>query len=259
VSDPGRGAPDDADPGRAEPDRRDALADALAALRERVAAACAAAARDPDEVTLLPVTKTRPASDVALLTDLGITGVGENRPQEAAAKAAEVADLRPGVTLRWHLVGRLQRNKVRAVLGWAARVESVDSSRLADALDAAARRALDAGDRADPLPVLVQVSLDADPGRGGVRVADVPALADRIASATGLALHGVMAVAPLDADPDRAFAVLAEVAGRLRGDHPDARVISAGMSGDLESAIRHGSTCVRVGTALLGDRPLASP
>ncbi len=137
---------------------------------------------------------------------------------------------------------------------WAHAVDSVDSTRLADALDAAAVTALAAGERTDPLEVLLQVSLDGDPGRGGVALSDVAALADRVASAQALRLGGVMAVAPQGTAPDEAFAVLTDVAARVRRDHPGATTISAGMSGDLDQAITHGSTCVRVGTALLGGR-----
>jgi pyridoxal phosphate enzyme (YggS family) len=236
--------------------RAEELAAGLTRVRARIEAACVAAGRDPAEVTLLPVTKNRPASDVALLADLGLRVFGENRPQEAATKAGELDRLRPGLAARWHLIGRLQRNKARAVVGWAARVESVDSARLAEALAGAADRALDAGERSGPLSVLIQVSLDGDPGRGGAPEAEVAALAERIAGSPGLALHGVMAVAPLGADPDRAFATLAAVAARLRADHPGAVEVSAGMSADLEAAIRNGSTSVRVGTALVGERPL---
>jgi uncharacterized pyridoxal phosphate-containing UPF0001 family protein len=134
----------------------------------------------------------------------------------------------------------------------------VDSTRLADALDAEVARACDLGERSGPLSVLVQVSLDGAPGRGGVPVAGLDALAEHVAGRMNLRMDGLMAVAPLDADPEPAFAALAEVAARLRARFPAASVISAGMSGDLEQAIRYGSTCVRVGTALLGDRRLAS-
>lgn len=246
-------------------DRREQLAAALAGVRRRMERAAASAGRNPDEVELLAVTKGHPAADVALLVELGLCAFGENRPQEAAAKRLELARLCPGAAPRWHLVGRLQRNKARAVVAWAARVESVDSPRLADALDAAARRAGDLGERAGPLPVLLQVSLDGDPARGGVPIEGLPALADRVAAAEGLGLDGLMAVAPPPggsagdrADPERAFATLAELAAAVRADHPGARTLSAGMTGDLERAIRYGSTCVRVGTALLGDRRLAS-
>jgi pyridoxal phosphate enzyme (YggS family) len=244
--------PDRAD----QSERADVLAAALVRVRERIAAACVAAGRTPEDVSLLPVTKTRPASDVALLVDLGLTGFGENRPQEAEDKAAALATLRPASTVRWHLVGRLQRNKARAAVGWASRIESVDSPRLVVALDKAVTRARDLGERGEPLSVLMQLSLDGDPERGGVSLDGAGALADRIAGCPGLTLDGVMAVAPLGTDPDRAFGTLAEAAARIRADHPRATVLSAGMTADLEAAVRNGSTCVRVGTALLGDRPL---
>ncbi len=240
----------------ARPSRFDELGAAVARLRARIATACSAAGRAPEDVTLLPVTKMHPASDVALLVDLGLRGFGENRPQEAADKAARLVELRPMERANWHLVGRLQRNKARSVVAWASRIESVDSRRLADALDAAMARGLDQGARRGPLSVLVQVSLDGDPERGGVPLPVAAALAERVAGCPGLALDGVMAVAPLGADPDRSFGALAVVAARIRADHPQAVVISAGMTADLEAAIRNGSTCVRVGTALLGDRPL---
>ncbi|SHF33515.1 YggS family pyridoxal phosphate-dependent enzyme [Streptoalloteichus hindustanus] len=235
------------------------LAAALAALRERIAAACAAAGRDPDGVRLLPVTKTFPAEDVARLVDLGQAEFGENKEQEAGPKAAELARLRPGAPARWHMVGRLQRNKARAVVRWAGVVQSVDSPRLADALVRAVAAAREAGERSEPLDVLVQASIDGDPARGGCPLPDLPALADKIAQSGELTLRGVMAVAPREMTPDAAFSALATAADRLRNDHPSAVELSAGMSGDLEQAIAHGSTWVRVGTALLGGRRLASP
>jgi pyridoxal phosphate enzyme (YggS family) len=230
----------------------------LAAVRERIATACVSAGRHPDEVSLLAVTKTVPASDVALLLDLGLTGFGENRVQEATPKVAEVAQLRPHAEPRWHLVGGLQRNKARSVVRWADLVESVDSIRLADALDAAVRRERDAGGRHGPLSVFVQYSVDGDPARGGVPAAGLAALAEHVATRPGLALTGLMSVAPLGVDPEPAFADIAAAAARLRADHPEASVLSAGMSADLDIAIRHGSNEVRVGTALVGERRLAS-
>ncbi|MEV0003839.1 YggS family pyridoxal phosphate-dependent enzyme [Micromonospora sp. NPDC050980] len=236
------------------PERRAELAAGLARVRARVADACAAAGRDRDAVTLVAVTKTYPAADVVALAGLGVTDVGENRDQEAAPKAAAVAGA--GVTPRWHFIGQLQRNKARSVVRYADMVQSVDSVRLAAALDAAAS---DVRDR--PLDVLVQASIDGDPARGGA----LPGAADpqrgldpvaaAVAGAAGLRLAGLMAVAPLGWEPDRAFARLAEVAARLRADHPGATALSAGMSGDLESAVGHGATHVRVGSALLGMRP----
>lgn len=239
--------------------RREDLAAALQGLRARISAACAAAERSPSEVRLLAVTKTFPAADVALLVDLGLAEFGESRDQEATRKAGELAELRPSAPVRWEMVGRLQRNKARSVARWAGVVHSVDSPRLADALAKAARSAREAGDRGVPLEVLVQVSLDEDPGRGGCPPAQLAALTERVAAADGLVLAGVMGIAPLGGDPESAFEALAIAAQRVRRDHPGAVELSAGMSGDLEAAVRHGSTCLRVGTALMGGRPLASP
>jgi pyridoxal phosphate enzyme (YggS family) len=236
-------------------DRRAQLATSLAEVRERIARACSAAGRDPDAVTLVAVTKTYPASDVALLAALGVTDVGENKDQEAAAKVAEVRAA--GVTVRWHYVGQLQRNKANSVVRYADVVESVDSVRLARVLDDAAGRHRDR-----PLDVLVQISLDGDPVRGGA-VADAPdaerdlwRVADAVAGSPGLRLGGVMAVAPRGWDPDLAFEKLASLAARLAELHPGAAAVSAGMSGDLEQAVRHGATHVRIGTSLLGMRNL---
>ncbi|WUH96354.1 YggS family pyridoxal phosphate-dependent enzyme [Spirillospora sp. NBC_00431] len=225
-------------------DRRAEIAEGIAAVRARIAAACAAAGRDESELTLIAVTKTFPASDVRLLAGLGLTDVGENRDQEARPKAAECA----GLPLTWHFVGRLQSNKARAVAGYADVVHSVDRSKLVSALSDAAVRA------GRTLRCLVQVSLDEAEGRGGASPGDVPRIADEIAAADGLELGGVMAVAPLGADPAPAFARLAQIASDVQGNHPDARIVSAGMSGDLEQAVACGATHLRVGTALLGGR-----
>lgn len=233
--------------------RRAQLAANLAQVRQRIADACVAAGRDPAEVTMIAVTKTYPASDVLLLAQLGVTEVGENRDQEAAPKAAEVATA--GAAVRWHFVGQLQRNKCRSVVRYADVVHSVDSVRLATALGRAA-----AAGRDRPLDVLVQISIDGAPGRGGALpestdpdVGLLPVTA-AVAAEPALRLAGVMAVAPLGWDPDRAFDRLAAVVQRVRAEYPDATKVSAGMSGDLESAIRHGATHVRVGSALLGMR-----
>jgi pyridoxal phosphate enzyme (YggS family) len=239
--------------------RRDELAAALARVRARITAACVAAGRNPAAVRLLPVTKNFPAQDVALLVDLGMFDVAEARDAEAAAKVAEVSALRTEAGVRWHMVGRLQRNKSRSVARWAVQVQSVDSVRLVEALDRAVRAAREAGQRHAALGVLVQASLDGDPARGGCPLAHLETLADRVAAASPqLRLEGLMGIAPLGTDPERAFAELGAAAQRLRRSHPGAGELSAGMSGDLEQAIAHGSTCVRVGTALLGDRPILS-
>ncbi|MDT7712815.1 MAG: dependent protein [Pseudonocardiales bacterium] len=238
--------------------RRGELSAALATVRNRIRAACASAGRDPSEVRLLPVTKSFPAQDVALLTDLGLFDAAEARDSEAAAKVAAVSALRPAVGVRWHMVGRVQRNKAKSVAQWAAQVQSVDSPRLVEALDRAACAAREAGSRRAALGVLVQASLDGDPARGGCPLPELDDLADRVAAAAHLRLEGMMVIAPLGIDPGAAFEKIRDAALRLRRAHPGAAELSAGMSGDLEEAIAHGSTCVRVGTALLGGRPLTS-
>lgn len=226
----------------------------LDGLLARIDAAVTAAGRPAGSVRLLPVTKFFPAADVEILHRLGRREFGESREQEASAKVAELAF----DDVEWHMIGRLQRNKARAVARWAHTVHSVDSERLATALDSAAQDALAAGERTAPLRVLLQVSLDDDPGRGGVAPADLPALADLVAKAPGLDLAGLMAIPPLDADTHASFANLATLHTSLLERHADATELSAGMSGDLEVAVEHGSTCVRVGTALMGARPITS-
>jgi PLP dependent protein len=232
--------------------RRLELQHNLQALRARIGAACEAAGRTPDEVTLIAVTKTFPASDVALLHELGVLDIGENRDQEAAPKAAETAGLRPA--LRWHFVGQLQANKVKSVVTYAEVIHSVDRPRLVEVLG---RRARAAGRR---LTCLVQVDLDeeaasaGDAPRGGAAPADVAGLAGLIDAEDGLMLGGVMAVAPLGEPPRPAFRRLAAIAAEVRAAHQGAMMISAGMTGDLEEAIAEGATHVRVGTALLGGR-----
>jgi len=209
-----------------------------------MAKACEAAGRDVGDVTLVAVTKTRPASDVRLLRELGVRDIGENRDAEAAPKAAQCADL----DLTWHFVGQLQTNKCASVVRYASVVHSVDRLRLVRALGKAARRA------GQEIECLIEVSLDGDPARGGAVAAEVPALAETLAAEEGLVLGGVMAIAPLAMAPADAFARLLGSAAAVRAVRPEAAVISAGMSGDLEAAIAAGATHVRIGTALLGDR-----
>ena len=240
-------------------ERRAQLAASLADVRGQIADACRAAGRGSDEVKLLAVTKTFPASDAILLAGLGVTDFAENRDQEAAPKAAEVAVALPDAPVRWHMVGQVQRNKARSIVGWADEVQSVDSPRLAAALAKAAAGARTRGSRSEPLSVLIQASLDGDPERGGVPLSGLLELADEIGRSGELILRGVMGVAPLSMDPQAAFELLSKAAARVRSAHPSAVELSAGMSGDLAAAIGQGSTCVRVGTGLLGYRGLASP
>jgi hypothetical protein len=227
-------------------ERRSVLAENLTGLRGRIGQACAAAGRPASEVSLVVVTKTFPVSDIVLLSELGIADVGENKDQDAARKAAECAAL--GLPLTWHFVGQLQVNKAASVASYADVVHSVDRPRLVSALG---RRAVAAGRE---LRCLIQVSLDDAPGRGGAPAGEVLALADQIAAEPGVSLGGVMAVAPLGVPARAPFRKLREIADKVTRAHPDATVISAGMSGDLEEAIAEGATLVRVGTALLGGR-----
>ncbi len=227
--------------------RSQEVAERLEVVRRRIATACAAAGRDPDEVTLVVVTKFFPDTDVRVLADLGVRHVGENRHQEAEAKHAACADL----DLVWHFIGGLQSNKAAAVGHWADVVQSVDRAKLLRGLSRAAH------ERDRVLDVCVQVSLDPPgaAGRAGADPAAVAELARAVAAADGLRLRGVMAVAPHGEDPAAAFARLAEVAAEVRAVEPAATWVSAGMSGDLEQAVEHGATHVRVGSAVLGNRP----
>ncbi|MCX5407828.1 YggS family pyridoxal phosphate-dependent enzyme [Streptomyces sp. NBC_00335] len=234
-------------------DRKSELAENLARVEGRIGAACAAAGRKREEVTLIVVTKTYPSSDVRLLADLGVRHVAENRDQDAAPKAEACADL----PLTWHFVGQLQTNKVRSVAGYAHLVQSVDRPKLVAALSAAAEGA------GRELGCLVQIALDAESGergaRGGAAPEQLAELADLVAAAPGLRIDGLMTVAPLAGRyagrEQAAFERLVELSSRLRADHPAATMVSAGMSADLEQAVAAGATHVRVGTAVLGARP----
>jgi len=223
----------------------------LAAVTRRIAAATAASGR-VDSPELIVVTKFHPAADIRRLAALGVTDVGENRDQEAAAKAEALADL----LLRWHFVGQLQSKKAKSVVRYAHAVHSVDRPQLVDGLARAIAAEQERSGRG-PLSCFIQVSLDKDAGlhRGGAAPADVGLLADRLAAAEGLILAGVMAVAPLGREPEEAFAKLAAISDGLTADHPGATAISAGMSQDLEAAIKYGATHLRIGSDILGSRP----
>jgi len=220
----------------------DAPAERLAAVRRRIERAAASAGRDPAQLVLVAVSKNHPPSAVAALAALGQRDFGESRHQEAAPKAAAAPEL------RWHFLGRLQRNKARAVAHWAEVVHSLDRAELVVPL---ARGAEEAG---RVLEVFVQVSLDGDTGRGGVPVSGAASLADQVAAEPALRLLGVMAVAPQGAPARPAFAALRTVGEAVRQAHPEAVSLSAGMSGDLEDAVAEGATHLRVGTALFGAR-----
>lgn len=241
--------------------RQDELAAALANLNSRLALAVEKAGRKLDEVELLPVTKFFPASDIAILADLGCRAFGESRDQEAAGKVAELTGRIPS-DVRWHMIGQIQSNKARHIASWAHVVHSVSSEKVINALGRGAQAALDDGARAEALQIYLQLSLDGDESRGGVDIDDagrIDGLCETVNATAGLEFVGFMAIPPLGADPDEAFGRLAGERDRVQAFYQGRLGLSAGMSGDLEVAVKHGSTCVRVGTALLGSRPLTSP
>jgi pyridoxal phosphate enzyme (YggS family) len=220
-------------------------------VREQISVAAAEAGRSADEITLVVVTKTWPTSDIRLLSDLGVRDIGENKHPEAEGKAAELEEL----ALTWHFIGQVQSNKAPRIARYADLVHSVDSTRVAHRLNSGAHQT----DRV--VDCLVQVNLDpagAGAGRGGIPTGDVDEIdrvAEAIETAGALRLRGVMGVAPLGGDALAAYARLAAVRGVVRSTYPGATLLSAGMSGDFADAIRMGATHVRVGSAILGERP----
>lgn len=216
------------------------LSERLSLVTGQIAEAARTAGRQPDELTLIVVTKFHPASLVRELFELGVRDVGENRHQEAQAKAAELAEL----DLDWHFIGQLQSNKAKAARQYTHAIHSVDRASLADAL---------AGEPA--IDCFVQVNLTDDPGRGGVSDADLDALVEHVLSTEGLRLRGLMAVAPLDEEPRRAFARVRVMSERIRQMAPEATDLSMGMSHDFAEAIAEGATHLRIGSAITGNRP----
>lgn len=220
------------------------LAQRLSNVQEGIAAACAAADRNADDVTLIVVTKFHPASMVRALSGLGITDVGENRHQEAQLKAAELVDL----DLRWHFIGQLQTKKARQAAQYAHAIHSIDRERLVDALSSA--------ELEHTIDAFVQVNLTDDPGRGGAAPADIERIAERVLDTAQLQLRGVMAVAPLPQEEpaESAFARLRGYSERIRLLDPQANAISAGMTHDYHEAIAAGATHLRIGSAITGNR-----
>jgi PLP dependent protein len=218
----------------------------LREVQDAVADAARDADRDPAEITTIVVTKFHPASLVRELAALGVRDFGENRHQEAEAKVAEL----PDVDATWHFIGQLQSNKARAVRRYADVVHSVDRTSLVTALAAPSDDEASLG----PLDVFVQVDLSEQPGRGGVVPAELDGLVDAVLATSQLRLRGLMAVAPLDEDPARAFASVWALSERVRVAAPSATALSMGMSGDFAAAIREGATHLRIGTAITGKR-----
>jgi PLP dependent protein len=217
------------------------LRDRLERVGSEVAEAIDAAGRDPGEVTTIVVTKFHPASLVRGLYDLGVRDVGENRHQDAEPKATELH----GLDLRWHFIGQLQTNKVRAVMAYASDIQSVDRDSLVSAIAATAT----------PIDAFIQLNLTDDANRGGVLPANLPALVEHVLEAGTIRLRGLMAVAPLGDEPRRAFERVRVASEGMRSIAPDATALSMGMSGDFREAILEGATHLRIGTAITGNRP----
>lgn len=238
--------------------RTEELAQRLATVRGELDAAVARAGRAPGDVELLVVTKFFPAADVARLLELGEREFGESREPEASRKIGELGSLVDGSGAVFDMIGSVQTKKAKTVARWARSVHSVDRDKLVDQLASAAGVALDEQVRSEPLGVFCQVSLDDDPTRGGVVEGQLPELAQRVADAPTLRLAGLMVIAPTHGEVREWMAKTARIREKFLQEHPDATALSAGMSGDMAIAVEYGSTCVRVGTAIMGSRPILS-
>ena len=223
----------------------------LASVRSQIAEAALTVGREPSSITTIIVTKFQPISLVRELLDLGEHDFGENRHQEASDKAASLG----GTQARWHFIGQLQSNKARAVRAYASVVHSLDRESLIPGLTAPPVHD-EASKHLQPIEAFVQVDLGAELGRGGGAPAALDSLVERVASASGIELIGLMTVAPLEMEPRRAFARLRELAEGVRRTVPGATNLSMGMSGDFIKAILEGATHLRLGSAITGNRPV---
>lgn len=228
--------------------RRQELREGLERTRARIAAISQQA--DRKQPKLLTVTKFHPVSDIAILKELGISDVAENREQEARAKAAEL----PG--MRFHMIGQIQTKKANHVARWAHSVHSLDSSKLAVGLDRGIALARERGEREDNLRVFIQVSADADSARGGIALSQVDELVREVEGLEHLWLCGFMVVPPLEAEPKEVFEKVRALTDEYSEKLDRQLLLSAGMSADLEAAIVAGSDIVRVGTGIMGPRPV---
>ena len=219
-------------------DRRSEITSNLQSVRDEISKAVTSAGRSLDEITLIAVTKTFPASDVEILRDLGVTHFGENRDSDAAPKASTVAGT-------WHFQGQIQSNKLKSITSWANVIHSLDEIRHFEVIEKSAPH---------PLDIFCQVSLDGSEGRGGVSEQKLYELAQAIEKSATHRLQGLMAVAPLGVDPAVAFAKLSLIHKAFMADFPNANKLSAGMSGDFKEAIAYGATHIRIGSQILGSR-----
>jgi pyridoxal phosphate enzyme (YggS family) len=217
--------------------RKEEIAQNLSEVKERIQRAAKSVDRDPNSVQLIVVTKTFPVSDIEILRDLGESNFGENRDQEAGPKAESIP-------ATWHFQGQIQSNKIKSICEWADVIHSISSEKEIVKFAQSPRKH----------QVFLQVSLDGQVGRGGASPADLMKLADLVNQSNNLELLGLMAVAPLDVEPEKAFADLALINQGFVGQYPTAKFLSAGMSGDFEAAIKYGATHIRVGSSILGSR-----
>ena len=217
--------------------RKAEIARNLQEVKERIIGAAKSVNRDPNEIELIVVTKTFPISDIEILRELGETNFGENRDQEAGPKA-EI------ISATWHFQGQIQSNKIKSICQWADVIHSISSE----------KEILKFAQSERKHQLFLQVSLDGQEGRGGANPADLAQLADLVNESNNLELLGLMAVAPLGVEPDKAFADLAQINQGFAGQFPNSKFLSAGMSGDFEAAIKNGATHIRVGSSILGSR-----
>lgn len=227
------------------------LAQPLSHVRDALGRAAAEAGRAPDSLRLVAVTKTVPAERIREAYGLGVRLVGENRVQEARQKQAQLADL----ALEWHLIGHLQTNKVKQAVGSFSLIHSVDSLRLLEAIDAQARAI---GCRQD---ILLQVNVAREGTKSGFAPEEVPAALEEALALRGVAVRGLMAIAPRAEDPETVRSVfrqlreLRDACQTLAGDRAELTELSMGMSADFRTAIAEGATLVRIGTGIFGQRP----
>jgi pyridoxal phosphate enzyme (YggS family) len=224
----------------------------------RIASAAVRAGRDPGQVELVAVTKTVPPERIRDAIAAGFTTLGENRVQERQAKVAEVDAVSTwpaGEQPRWHLIGPLQSNKARRAVELFDVIETVDSSALAERLDRIAAELRPAS----PMPIMLQVNVDADAAKAGFEVADLERELAGILALPALAVEGLMTVGRLVADPEQArptFVALRDLSARLRArDSRLGPALSMGMTDDFEVAVEEGATHVRIGRAIFGARP----
>jgi len=224
----------------------------ISQLRSRVDAAALACGRNPSEVKILPVTKTHPLAAAEYAVRAGFAAVGENKVQEAVGKMQEAQKIGSCAELQWELIGHLQTNKAKKAVENFARIQSVDSAKLLEKIDFEAEKI------GKIQRVLLQINSGEDPAKFGADIADAPALMEAALSKKHVAVEGLMAIAPLDENPDsarRAFRTLREIRDALSRKFSAALPeLSMGMSGDLEAAVEEGSTMIRVGTFLFGQR-----